>query len=122
MNDQLTIAQTILVTGGSQGMGKGIAQLLARKGANVLIVARNVQKLESALEDIKVLHYPYPLVLNVLSLLVNFTLTIFNGRNPHAIPPHSVSTSSPPTSPTLALLRPPSTKRPLGTMALPQIL
>ena len=54
MNEQLTAVQTILVTGGSQGMGKGIAQLLAGKGANVLIVARNVQKLESALEDIKV--------------------------------------------------------------------
>jgi len=35
-------------------MGKGLAKLLARKGANVVIVARDVKKLETALEEIKV--------------------------------------------------------------------
>ncbi|KAL9099856.1 MAG: hypothetical protein Q9163_004704 [Psora crenata] len=32
--------RVILITGGSQGMGKALAQLLASKGANVIIVAR----------------------------------------------------------------------------------
>ena len=35
-------------------MGKAVADLLAKKGANVLIVARTVQKLEVALKDISV--------------------------------------------------------------------
>lgn len=37
-------------------MGKAVASLLAKKGANVLIVARTVQKLEAALKDISVSH------------------------------------------------------------------
>lgn len=102
-------------------MGKGIAQLLAGKGANVLIVARNVQKLESALEDIRVRHTPTLLCPRPPSLSVSLTLIFPNGRNPHVIPPHSASTSSPPTSPILALLRPPSTKPPPGTMAPPRL-
>ena len=48
--------ETVIVTGGSQGMGKAVASLLAKKGANVLIVARTVQKLEAALKDISVSH------------------------------------------------------------------
>ncbi|KAL9056676.1 MAG: hypothetical protein Q9206_002647 [Seirophora lacunosa] len=42
--------RTVLVTGASQGMGRSVARLLAQKGANVVIVARNVQRLEEALE------------------------------------------------------------------------
>ncbi|KZF26464.1 NAD(P)-binding protein [Xylona heveae TC161] len=45
--------RTVLITGGSQGMGRGVAKLLAQKGANVLIVARDVKKLESAVEYIQ---------------------------------------------------------------------
>ena len=48
--------ETVIVTGGSQGMGKAVAILLAKKGANVLIVARTVQNLEVALKDISVSH------------------------------------------------------------------
>ncbi|KAL8918222.1 MAG: hypothetical protein Q9172_005515 [Xanthocarpia lactea] len=44
--------RTVLVTGGSQGMGRSVARLLAQKGANVVIAARNVQRLEEALEHI----------------------------------------------------------------------
>ena len=51
---KLTIWQTVVVTGGSQGMGRGLAKLLAQKGANVVIVARNQQKLSEALEYISV--------------------------------------------------------------------
>ncbi|GME31655.1 hypothetical protein GTA08_BOTSDO04942 [Neofusicoccum parvum] len=44
--------RTVVVTGGSQGMGRGLAKLLAQKGANVVIVARDTKKLESAIEYI----------------------------------------------------------------------
>ncbi|KAI9880341.1 MAG: 3-dehydrosphinganine reductase [Pleopsidium flavum] len=44
--------RTIIVTGGSQGMGRGVAKMLAQKGANVVIVARNIKKLEAAVEYI----------------------------------------------------------------------
>lgn len=47
--------QTVVITGGSQGMGRGLGKLLAQKGANVVIVARDPKKLESALEYISVL-------------------------------------------------------------------
>ncbi|KAL9043094.1 MAG: hypothetical protein Q9180_000127 [Flavoplaca navasiana] len=40
--------RTVLITGGSQGLGRSVARLLAQKGANVVIAARNVQRLEEA--------------------------------------------------------------------------
>jgi len=46
----------VVVTGGSSGIGKCIAVEAARLGANVTIVARNKNKLLSALEEIKT-HY-----------------------------------------------------------------
>lgn len=45
--------RTVIVTGGSQGLGLAFAKQLASKGANVVIVARNVSKLRAALTDIK---------------------------------------------------------------------
>ncbi|MCJ1421156.1 hypothetical protein MMC32_007518 [Xylographa parallela] len=44
--------RTVLITGGSQGTGKSIGCMLAKKGANVVIVARSVGKLEDALKSI----------------------------------------------------------------------
>ncbi|EME49999.1 hypothetical protein DOTSEDRAFT_68756 [Dothistroma septosporum NZE10] len=44
--------RTVIITGGSQGMGRGLGKLLAQKGANVVIVARNQRKLDDALEYI----------------------------------------------------------------------
>ncbi|KAF2771784.1 3-ketodihydrosphingosine reductase, Tsc10 [Teratosphaeria nubilosa] len=44
--------RTVVITGGSQGMGRGLAKLLAQKGANIVIVARNQAKLDSALQYI----------------------------------------------------------------------
>lgn len=41
------------VTGGSSGIGKCIALEAAKIGANVTIVARNENRLRSALEEIK---------------------------------------------------------------------
>lgn len=46
--------QTVVITGGSDGMGKSVACQLAAKGANVVIVARTTSKLKAALEHIKV--------------------------------------------------------------------
>ncbi|TVY85279.1 3-ketodihydrosphingosine reductase gsl-3 [Lachnellula suecica] len=45
--------KTVLLTGASEGMGKSVAQQLAKKGASIIIVARNVGKLEEALADIR---------------------------------------------------------------------
>ncbi|CZR65494.1 probable 3-ketodihydrosphingosine reductase TSC10 [Phialocephala subalpina] len=45
--------KTVLLTGASEGMGKSVAIQLAKKGASIIIVARNVGKLESALAEIK---------------------------------------------------------------------
>jgi 3-dehydrosphinganine reductase len=50
----LTLKQTVLITGASEGMGKSVAKQLAAKGANIIIVARNVATLKDALEEIKV--------------------------------------------------------------------
>ena len=35
-------------------MGRGLGKLLAQRGANVIIVARNIKKLQAALEYISV--------------------------------------------------------------------
>ena len=45
--------RTVIVTGGSQGLGLALARQLAAKGAHVVIVAQTVSKLEKALEAIK---------------------------------------------------------------------
>ena len=45
--------QTILLTGASEGMGRAAAIQLAAKGANLILVARNVGRLEEALAEVK---------------------------------------------------------------------
>lgn len=45
--------QTVIVTGGSQGLGLSLAKVLAAKGAHVVIVAQTVPKLEKALETVR---------------------------------------------------------------------
>ncbi|KAI9790529.1 MAG: 3-dehydrosphinganine reductase [Peltula sp. TS41687] len=42
--------RTVVITGGSQGMGRSVARQLAAKGADIVIVARNVEKLKAAVE------------------------------------------------------------------------
>ncbi len=42
-----------VVTGGSEGIGKGAAESLAAEGVNVVIVARNQDKLDAALPEIQ---------------------------------------------------------------------
>jgi 3-dehydrosphinganine reductase len=57
--------QTVLLTGGSSGMGRGVAKILAQKGANIVIVARNQERLADALSYVSVsLTYMRPLRLN----------------------------------------------------------
>lgn len=46
------IGKCAIVTGGSSGIGKAIAKLLARKGANVFLIARTQELLRVASEEI----------------------------------------------------------------------
>ncbi|KAJ5482032.1 hypothetical protein N7475_000844 [Penicillium sp. IBT 31633x] len=46
--------QTVVITGGSDGMGKAVALQLAEKGANVIVVARTISKLMATVDDLKV--------------------------------------------------------------------
>ena len=41
-----------LITGGSSGIGKAVAKLLAQQGANISIIARDCSKLEAAKQEI----------------------------------------------------------------------
>ena len=42
-----------VVTGGNQGIGKGIARAFAKEGASLVLTARTVEKLESAAEEMR---------------------------------------------------------------------
>ena len=42
-----------IVTGGSSGIGKAVAKLLARRGANVFLIARREQPLRTAVEELR---------------------------------------------------------------------
>ncbi len=44
--------KTAIVTGGTSGIGKEVALVLARDGANVVVVGRNPARLESVLRDL----------------------------------------------------------------------
>jgi 3-dehydrosphinganine reductase len=50
----MAAVQTVLITGGSEGMGLSVAQKLAAKGANIIVVSRSVAKLETAVKSIQV--------------------------------------------------------------------
>ncbi len=57
MNDSMTaqdllINQTILVTGAGQGLGRAAAIAYARHGATVILLGRNVRKLEQVYDEI----------------------------------------------------------------------
>jgi len=46
-------AANVIITGGSSGIGKATAKLLARRGANVFIIARDKSKLDQAIQEIE---------------------------------------------------------------------
>lgn len=43
----------VVITGGSSGIGKEVARLATKKGANVTILARNTKKLQSTIDELK---------------------------------------------------------------------
>lgn len=43
----------VVITGGSSGIGKSVAVLAAKEGAHVTIIARNIEKLDEAYEEVK---------------------------------------------------------------------
>lgn len=49
-NEQLFAGKTVLVTGGGSGIGFAIAQYLGQLGAKVLIAARDLERLETAVD------------------------------------------------------------------------
>ena len=69
-------------------MGKAVGRLLAEKGANVVIVARNVEKLEEALKYISVWLRRRCIFEELAEISTRSTL-----QNPHP----NVSTTSAPT-------------------------
>ncbi len=52
MNIDLT-GKTALVCGSTQGIGKAIAMQMATAGAKIVLVARNAEKLQQTLAEIK---------------------------------------------------------------------
>jgi 3-oxoacyl-[acyl-carrier protein] reductase len=46
--------RSVIVTGASKGIGKGIARLFASKGAKVLFAARNLAQAQSAADEIRI--------------------------------------------------------------------
>ena len=45
--------RSVIVTGGSKGIGKGIARVFAGHGAKVLVVARHLQEAEAAAQELR---------------------------------------------------------------------
>ena len=50
-------SKTIIVTGGSVGIGSAIANKCASEGADVIIVARNKKDLDSKLNNLNTIYY-----------------------------------------------------------------
>lgn len=53
--DQILAGRVAFVTGGSSGIGLGVAKMLAVQGARVMINGRNAEKLVGAVEEIRAL-------------------------------------------------------------------
>lgn len=53
MTNQSLAGKTALITGASRGIGAGVAKLLAKQGAHVILLARTVGALEAVDDEIK---------------------------------------------------------------------
>lgn len=53
MNDQYLNGRTAVITGASKGLGRAMALSLARRGAQVALVSRNLDQLHSVAKEIK---------------------------------------------------------------------
>ncbi|MBD2778005.1 SDR family NAD(P)-dependent oxidoreductase [Iningainema tapete] len=58
------MAPTVLITGASQGIGKATALLFARKGYDLVLAARQVDRLESVAQEVQSLGRTAPLVVS----------------------------------------------------------
>jgi len=57
--------RVILITGASRGIGKAVALECARLGATVLLVAKDLKRLEHTYDEIIALKAPQPAILNI---------------------------------------------------------
>ncbi|MFK8027843.1 MAG: SDR family NAD(P)-dependent oxidoreductase [Gammaproteobacteria bacterium] len=57
--------KVILITGASRGIGKAVALDCARLGATVLLVAKDLKRLEHTYDEILALNAPQPAILNI---------------------------------------------------------
>lgn len=57
--------RVILVTGASRGIGKAVAMECARLGATLLLVAKDLKRLEKTYDEIVALQAPQPAILNI---------------------------------------------------------
>ena len=91
------------MTGGSQGLGLSVAILLAQKGADVTLVARNIEKLDNAIQELEVRQSGSPRVFyslnslkprNIDNLLTKSFVTIpLRSMTPKVLPKHSKQSS-----------------------------
>ena len=58
----------VLVTGGSSGIGKEVAKICAKRGARVVIAARNKEKLAAAKAEIEAAAAPRPAAVETVSV------------------------------------------------------
>ncbi len=63
--EQLLKDRIILITGASRGIGKAVALECARLGATLLLVAKDLKRLENAYDEIVALRAPQPAILNI---------------------------------------------------------
>lgn len=57
--------KVILITGASRGIGKAVALECARLGATILLVAKDLKRLEQTYDDILAINAPQPVILNI---------------------------------------------------------